>query len=217
MKRYGILCVLFMLLLAAVLPAAADVLWTPLDDFLSQCHYLIGLRSFIAAGKDGWIEAVDLPFAPSEIRRFPNGTEFLIETICGKKDDEWAEIRKFRYPWSDKFENSGEVFGAMKDLVQGYDSQVFAEAYRDELQPFEEDFDFCSHEPFEVRMTPDSSLILYEADPQQLWPCRDGQDFKTYYHISAVYVDKNRDRWVPLQDGYLEPGGWINIGQAEGK
>lgn len=212
MKKIGTVCLIIMLLVTAW-PAAADLIWTPFDEYLSQCDYSNEIRIFIAAGENGWVEAVDLPTDPSVIRTFPNGTEFPISAFCGEGDDRWARIQSFRDPFENEYYYPNECFISMKDLVRGYDAAVFEELYRDELQPFTEDFDFCSQAALEVRITPDSDYVLYEIDPGIMYGCRDGADFRNYYKVENVYVDKNGDRWVPIKGVFVKQDGWVNIGR----
>ncbi len=207
------MCVMFFL--CGVLPAGADLVWTPVDEYLSHCDYPDVIRSFIAAGEDGWVEAVNLPAELSAAGRFPNGTEFLIDVFCGTDDDRWAVIRNYRPPWSAEMFYPDECFVAMKDLVPGYDAVVFEEMHRDELQPFADEFDFCAQDSLEVRMTPDSAFVMYESEPGKLGGCREGDNFRNYHRIESVFIDENGDCWVPLKNVFTRPDGWTNIGKAE--
>lgn len=212
MKKIGIVC-LILSFLAAALPAAADVIWTPVDEYLSHCDYLRSDRLFIAAGEAGWAEAVDLPADPSVVRKFPNGTEFPVSAICGEGDERYAWIQKYRNPWEDKYYWPDESFIPMKDLVPGYDAAVFEEMHREDLQPFTEEFDFCARETLEVRITPDSPYVLYEKASGNFDGCREGQDFRNCHHVESVYIDGDGNRWVPIKDVFNKPDGWMNIGQ----
>ena len=202
---------LVLLLLASALPAAADLIWTPADEYLSQCDYENEILMYIAAGEDGWVEAVDLPLDPDVVRTFPNGTEFSVSVYCGEGEERWARIQVFRDPFENEYYYPNECFIAMKDLVRGFDSAVFEELHRDELQPFTEDFDFCSQTSLEVRITPDSDYVLYETAPSKLYGCREGTDFRNYYHVDSVYTDGNGDRWVPIKNVFERPDGWVNV------
>ena len=212
MKKLAVLCLMIMLPVT-VLPAAADLIWTPLDEYLSHCHYSDEIRTFIAAGENGWVEAVDMPEDPSPVRTFPNGAEFPVTAICGEGDDRWAWIQSFRDPLENQYYYPNSCFIAMKDLVPGFDAVVFEELHREELQPFTEEFDFCGQTALDVRKTPDSDYVMYTSDPGKLYGCRDGVDFRNYYSIGSVYVDGNGDRWVPIKHGFNRPDGWINISQ----
>ncbi len=212
MKKTGLLCLVILVLITA-LPAAADLIWTPLDEYLSKCDYLDGPRSFIAAGEAGWVEAVDLPSSPSSARKFPNGTEFQISGFCGEGDEGWAVFQTYRNPWENEYLWPDEGFVPIKDIVPGYDAAVFEDIHRDELVPFTENFDFCAQETLEVRNTPDSPLVLYEKAPGKLDGCREGVDFRNYHRIESVYVDENGDRWVPIKNVFGRPDGWTNIGR----
>lgn len=212
MKKIGMICLLVMLLVT-VLPAAADLIWTPLDEYLSQCDYPDDIRTFIAAGEDGWVEAVDIPTDPVVVRTFPNGLEFPVTAICGEGDDRWARIEVYRDPLENEYYYPNTCFVAMKDLVPGFDAAVFEELHRDELQPFTDEYDFCAQTSLEVRTTPDADYVLYESDPGKLYGCREGADFRNYYSIDSVYVDGNGDRWVPIKNVFNRPDGWINIGR----
>ena len=210
MKKIGLLSLVIIFLINA-LPAAADVVWTPVDEFLSKCDYLKVTRSYIAAGETGWVEGIDLPSDPSKVRKFPNGTEFPVSAVCGKGEDRWAVIETYRNPWEGDYLWPDLCFIPMKDLVLGYDAAVFEEMHRDELRPFKEDFDFCAQETLEVRLTPDSAFVLYETAPRKLYGCREVQDFRNYYGIDSVYVDENGDHWVPIKNVFARQDGWVNI------
>ena len=205
--------VCLMLFWSVILPAAADVIWTPLDEYLSQCDYAREIRSFIAAGENGWVEAVDLPSDPSFSRKFPNGTEFPVESFCGEGDDRWAVIRSYRKPMGKEYYYPNECFIRMKDLVPGYDAAVFEEMHRDELEPFTEEYDFCTLDSLEVQMTPDSGFALYKIDPKRQDGCPDGMDFRNYHGVESVFIDEGGDRWVPIKNVFSRPDGWVNIGR----
>ena len=211
-KIWFLLCV--MVLLSGILPAAADVIWTPLDEYLSYCDYPQESRSYIAAGENGWVEAVDLPDDPSGIRKFPNGTEFPVSAICGEGDERYAWIQKYRNPWEDQYLWPDECFIPMKDLVPGYDAGVFEEMHKEDLEPFTDDFDFCGQASLTVRMTPDSPFVSYEITPGRMDGCREGVDFRNYHRVESVYIDEDGDHWVPIKNVFSRPDGWINISEC---
>ena len=212
MKKIGMFCLIITLLFTA-LPAAADLIWTPFDEYLSRCDYEDEILTYIAAGEEGWVEAVDLPPDPSVVRTFPNGTEFPVSAYCGEGDDRWARIQSFRDPIENEYYYPNECFIAMKDLVRGFDAAAFEELHRDDLQPFTENFDFCAQTDLEVRITPDADYVLYEIASAKLYGCREEVDFRNCYGIESVYVDGNGDRWVPIKNVFSRPDGWINIGR----
>ena len=136
MKQFGIFCLIFVVL-AAALPVMADSVWMPMDDYFmntwepssdSTCEY-VHRRTFMAAGEEGFAVAVKTPLDQTPIATYPNGTEFIVDFFCGIGDEKWGTIRSTRYPGENTFTEdytgqSGYI--AKRDLIQAYDTDSFS-------------------------------------------------------------------------------------------
>ena len=103
MKKTVVFFLMFALL-AAVLPAAADSVWMPMDDYFmttwdpssdNTCEYL-ERPFYMAAGKDGYVTAVRTPLDRTPLKTYPNGTEFQITFVCGTDNDLWGAVESVR-------------------------------------------------------------------------------------------------------------------------
>ena len=203
----------FLFILFGMLPsAAADMIWTPLDEYLSHCDYLRTEQLYIAAGPEGWANAVDYPADPAKTIKIPNGMEFMVGVICGEGENRWVWVQNCRYPWEDE-NYYPDGFVSMNELVRGYDSAIFEEIRQDEIQPYAEDYDFCGKDLLEVHLTPDDTRVQYSFDPSKEWTCRENRDFRDDHQVDVLYVDSDGDRWVPIRNNDYRPDGWVNIGQ----
>ena len=91
--------VLFLVLLSAVLagvlPAGADLIWTPLDEYLSHCDYGDTL-SYVVARPQGGAQVIDLPPDGKPVLFAENGSEIVTFAVCGPETDQWVWVKGLR-------------------------------------------------------------------------------------------------------------------------
>ncbi len=224
MKKYGLLCLIF-LALAAVIPAAADSVWMPMDDYFFEtwnpesentCESQTR-KIFLAAGEDGYVTAVRTPLDHTELKTYPNGTEFQIDFICGVGDDLWGTVRSVRLPGENVF--TEDYTGASgyiprKDLVHAYDSDAFTELHSNSIFGFTDDFNPCEpHFPFVIWSYPGSGVQLSLVSDSVLdWFCHDWGWNSEYYPLQfgPIYYAEDGTRWVHVHQLKPNTFGWLN-------
>ena len=222
MKKCCVVC-LFLLFLA-VLPAAADIVWTPGDDYFmntfnpesdSRCTN-VERKTFMAAGKDGYVTAVRTPLDKTEIGNYPNGTEFMIDFFCGIGDSQWGTVRAVRLPGEKTFQEdylgkSGYI--AREDLVQAFDTDAFAELNCNSIFGFTDELDPCNPRfPFVIWAYPNSGVQLYVVTEGDLdWFCT--QYAPEYFPIrfDRTYTDPDGTKWISVRLNRPYTYGWLNF------
>lgn len=214
MKKISILLTVFCLF-AAVLSAAADSVWIPMDDYFMDAWKPDSDNScksqdrvfYLAAGEKGYVTAVKTPLDLTPVKTYPNGTEFKITFVCGKGENLWGAIEAVRMPGETVFTEdwqgtSGYI--AFRDLVQSYDTEAFKEDHSKELVSFgKDDYDLCSGGEFVLWQTPNSGVqIEYVFKDYITYMCIDyAGDTITdnkLFSFGAFYEDPNGNRWVEV-------------------
>ncbi len=224
MRKYGIFC-LIILILAVVLPAMADSVWMPMDDYFmdtwnpesdSKCEYQ-ERPVYMAAGADGYVVSVRTPLDPTPVATYPNGTEFRMTFMCGIGDDRWGTIYAVRLPGEKTFNvdysgSSGYI--SEKDLVRAYDTDVFSELNSNSIYGFAEKFDPCDPlTPFAIWSYPNSGIQMDVVTETMLeWLCSAGYDSEYFpIEVDRIYTDKNSVRWLSVHLMKPETFGWLNL------
>ena len=206
MKKYMILSLVFVLL-AAVISASADSVWSPIDDYFFEtwkpesentCEFQ-ERQTFMAAGEDGYVTAVRTPLDHTELKQYPNGTEFLMNFVCGVGDDRWGTIRAVRLPGESVFTEdytgqSGYI--ARKDLVRAYDTYAFTEMNCNSIFGYTEPyFDPCDPPyPFVIWSYPNSGVQLGVVTESSLdWFCHEFEPGGQYFPVFSA-VPQNRSK-----------------------
>lgn len=135
-----LICTLLAACLLSV-PAFADVIWEPNDDFYQQnyedCEYLG--RSYYANGQAGFVMVFDTPVAENYVEHYlENGTELYVSFTMEYEGDDWGvvELSDGRTGWV-----------AMDALALIYDNQSFIEEHEAEFLPYDGAFeDLCTSE-----------------------------------------------------------------------
>ena len=226
MKKYMILS-LFFILLAAAVSVSADSVWMPVDDFFYEtwqpeseatCEYQ-KRQIFMAAGQDGYVTAVRTPLDQVPLANYPNGTEFMMNFICGIGDNKWGTIRSYRLPGEKVFTEdytgqSGYI--TAKDLVYAYDTYAFTGTNFNSIFGYTEPyFDPCRPMfPFVIWSYPNSGVQLDVVTEGTLdWFCHEYEPGSQYFPIKAdrVYREADGTEWlsVILEKPYTY--GWINM------
>jgi len=216
MKNITFFCLLFCLLTTA-LSAAADGVWTPTDDYFSQtdCKEL-ERNIFIAAGEDGYATAVNNPAKGKTAAVYPNGTEFIVDYLCGTGDERWGTIHQIRLRGENKFTVLPAweaVYISQKDLVRAFDTDAFSELHSDRIKPFDpDDFDPCTPQSFVIYSYPGSEVQLLEVTEDALTEYYCFYFSEDHYLMTTerIYTDENGVRWLEIE--LMKPfvRGWLN-------
>lgn len=216
MKKTFFLIFAFIIAVSA-LPAAADLLWTPSDDYFKRAEGWFSLDScevqdrqfYLAAGESGYVTAYKTPKDKTPIAAYPNGTEFRIPFICGRGNNLWGTIEAVRFAGQIAFTmdwsgTSGYI--PLSDLVLSYDTEAFAANHKDEITPFdEESFDFCSVDEFVLWKTPDTRVEVEYVDHRYLSVICD-----RLQKIGGYYVDPEGNRWIEITVRKQTEHGWFS-------
>ncbi len=171
-----------LLLLVPALPAAADVIVEPRDDFYEDNleHCTRDPHSYIINSAAGYTYLYKNPKSSTSLEGFSNGESVYIEFLYTDPND-------------------GNVWGCyqdrgwfrMSDLSRIYDSDSFREEFQAEIRPYVEDYSFEAS----------------EENPVTLWAYPGGamKDRVNFPHIlenvSGVYNDGAGNTWGYI--GYL--------------
>ena len=230
MKKFFMLSVV-LIFLTAVLSAAADSVWMPMDDYFmntwepgsdSTCESQVR-PYYLAAGERGYVSSIKTPLDRTLLTTYPNGTEFKISFICGKGNDLWGAVEAIRKNGEIAFTEDwkGESgYIAMKDLVRSYDSQAFMEDHQSEIHAFAEDgYDFCSGNELVLWSAPNSGVQLEYVNSDYIsYLCMDSDpeaNFKLY-HFGAFYIDPEGKRWVEITLRRETENGWFCLDDLTG-
>jgi hypothetical protein len=232
MKKHTIIITIFVLL-AAVMQAAADSVWMPMDDYFmdawkpesdNTCDHL-ERPFYLAAGEKGYVTAVKTPLDLTPLKTYPNGTEFKITFVCGKGDSLWGAVEAvrmngettFREDWKGE---SGYIF--FSDLVRSYDSEAFKEDHMKELvSSGGDDFDICAGNEFVLWQAPNSGVQLeYVYEGYLTYICMDYDESippeHRMFHFGAFYRDPDGKRWAELSLRRDWETGWVCLDDLTG-
>ena len=223
MRKYGIFC-LIILILAVVLPAMADSVWMPMDDYFmdpwkpdsdNTCDFQ-ERPYYLAAGEKGYVTAVKTPLDQTHINSYPNGTEFKIAFVCGSGNNLWGAVEAVRTNGETVFKEdwqgtSGYI--SMSDLVRAYDSDAFVEDHRESVYAFDESaYDLCSSGEFVVWETPNSGVQMeYISQDYLSYLCMEFNEEYKPFHFGGFYYDLDGNRWVEVTLRRPSERGWINL------
>ena len=232
MKRSFVLVLVF-LFTFIVFPAAADMVWTPMDDYFMEtwdpesdqtCDYQ-ARPYYLAAGEKGYVTAVKTPLDPTPLKTYPNGTYFKITFVCGKGEDRWGTIEAVRLPNEIAFTEDwkGESgYIAFGDLVRAYDTEAFIEANGPEIHAFAEDgYDMCKGDEFVLWLAPNSGVQMQYVTKDYisylcLDHCVDCDPSDRIYSYGAFYIDPEGKRWVDVTLRRETERGWFCLDDLTG-
>lgn len=214
--RKVIFFVLLTVLLMSVIPAAADLIWTPRDEYLSHCYYG-DMQGYIVTDPSGWTLRAAIPPEGNPEWIIENGTEILSEAVCGPEGDQWVWVKAMRRPGNSRFHNDDYGFLPLSALVKAYDSDLFLEQHKAEIQPFTDDPDICGMRPVSFMKYPGSGVEVYQVDEDDNTFCTAPAEVREAYGLDQVYTGTDGDRWVlaKLPYNFNFEYGWLNIGPAE--
>ena len=222
MKKLLLFCLL-LFVFAAVIPAAADSVWMPSDEYFygtwdpasdTTCTN-VDRRIFMAAGENGFVTAVRTPLDRTPINSYPNGTEFIADFICGIGDDQWGTIRSVRKPGEQTFTEdytgkSGYI--SMNELVYAYDTYAFSELHSGSIYSFSETFNICEpYYPFAIWTYPDSGVQLNVVTDDTLnWFCHEYQPEYFPIKFDRVYYAEDGSHWLSVKMTKPYAYGWLH-------
>lgn len=190
MKRlFSMLAALWVL----AIPAMADVIWTPDDDFFNthyeECEYLG--RSYYANGQAGFVMVFETPEAGKYVEpHLENGTELYVSFTMEHGGTSWGVV---------ELEDGRTGWVAMEALALIYDNQSFMEEHEAEFRPYDGSFEaLCTSEdqPVVIWSYPQSGKINCEFEqlnqnysplqPEVLWTDSEGRVWgRIGYYMAA--------------------------------
>ena len=224
MKKIALFCVFFALC-AAVMSAAADSVWMPVDDYFFETWQPesentctnVERKIYLAAGENGTVTAVRTPLDQTPLMTYPNGTEFIMDFFCGIGDDQWGTVRSVRMAGEKTFteDYSGKSgYISQKDLVHAYDTVAFAELHSDSVYDFTEEFNVCEpHFPFVIWSYPGSGVQLTVVNDSMLdWFCHDYDVNVEYFpiHMDRVFYAEDGSHWISVKLNKPYNYGWLH-------
>ncbi len=185
--------------------AAADLIWTPSDDFYinysRECEQ--EGRSYTANGADGSVTMKENPNSGKTVSTLENGTEYYVSfTYLDKKNRKWGVIQ---------LEDRSTGWVRMRDMLLVYDNIAFLEQYAAEFKDYAGEFDdyAMGEDPVLVWSYPGSGVINGTIT-------KDINSITENNSITQTYTDLNGRLWgqVPYHFGYR---GWICISDPADK
>ena len=206
MKKYSNLILTFALLLlllvSPVMPAKADVLIEPFDDFYEkheeQCVYLC--RSFYVNSEDGTLSVKLQPGAEREIAVFNNGEVLYIQYTYNYNGAAWG-VAEFQLPDTEGW-TSGWM--PMDQLLLVYDGISFREEHYDEFYNYKGEFDTSGD--IVLWTWPGSGDVNFVLDTDQ-WRSDDFDDLT----FSIAYKDIEGREWGFIGYYYGSRDVWVCI------
>jgi len=191
MKRFLTAVLTIVLLLALAVPAAADVLWTPVNDSFFESHYEECThegRNYYANGPEGFVTLWKAPESGRVVAQFENGQSLTVNWIY----EDWGCVNaRVKDEWID-----GWV--PMKELRLIYDHISFAEEYAHRITPYSGEFSDFDDDGATVNFykfpgSPDivRSNYMFEYDIMEMLVGT--KDSPSY--IQNVFVDEQGLTW----------------------
>ena len=208
----AVLCVLLAVL--TCVPALADVIWEPHDDFYHKefvnCDY-VG-RSYTANGQGGTVAVMKEPGSSKTVATVNNGSTFYVSfSYTDKSGAVWGVVEF-------SVDASGSVSPAygggttgwvrMSDLELVYDYISFDEEHRSEFKPYTGGYDvFKDINELVFWSYPGSGVIVStETKPQ----------IDEYFELTTTYTDGNGKLWGFVSYYYGLKNVWVCISDLAG-
>ncbi len=233
MKKSEIL-MFVLLLFGMVLPAYADGIWAPMDEFIMNSwdpkYDMTCLDQkrpyFHGAGEDGSVTAMKTPLDKTPVHTWPNDTEFRISYVCGKGSNLWGAVQSVRLAGETVFTDVPEESGVggyipLKDLVISYDTESFTRSHEKEIRPFDEKhYDFCSAGEFALWMVPNSGVQIKFVTAEEIsMLCKfmkESDGAYKRYSFGGTYTDEEGKRWAEFTYNGREHGWFCLDRMTEG-
>ena len=195
MKALFVFLLVPVMLVSCTVPASADVIWVPEDDFYEahweECYYVVN-RTYNLAGQDG---SVDFWSAPggTVLKKLPNDEEFFASYCWPGETEDWVCVT-IRGETVEE-EVTGWVRAA--DMTLLYDSLEF---FKDHAEEIDQDSKFSVQ--FDAL-----KLFPYPNGPEKDASVHD--DWEEELPFSATYTDEAGLQWgyISYWHGYREQ--WV--------
>ena len=197
-RRLLVLLLIFLTLVATALPAFADVVWVPKNDFhrkhQEECVY--HNRDYLTNGENGYVTVKTAPNSYSEVTNLVNGTRFCVEYIWTEEDGtQWgigSEAGKY---------NAEKGWVKLSDLSMVYDYICFEEDHGHEFADYDGSGDEL--EKAYVYTYPGGVFCGYIKQSKSFKPFAEAFQY--------LYTDENGLRWTYVKYYIGEQNCWLCI------
>lgn len=208
MKRMLACLTALVCVFALTVPALADVIWTPDDDFFkahqSECRQ--EERNYYINSRNGYVDLVSSPVSEKTVARAKNGAEVSVGFTYEKNGMKWGvvsyNVGENKKDWLEWDKESGIGWVKMSDLLLVYDEQSFEAEHGKEFTEYDGSFDkLCSSKGQRVIVWSYPGSGVISADLKTL--------DQTYGALkpSAMWMDANGQVWGKI-DYYKAARGW---------
>ena len=198
LKSLLVLLLVPVVVISCVVPACADVIWAPEDDFYQahaeECYFINNRRMYKLAGPDGSVEFWSAPDG-TLLKKLPNEEELIVSYGWPGGTEPWACI-------TIRGEDPGtHTVGwvRMADMIFLYDSEEFFKDHAEEIdQNSEFSVKFDTLKLFPYPNGPEEDASVYD-------------DWEEELPFSATYTDEAGLQWgyITYWYGYREQ--WVCI------
>jgi hypothetical protein len=143
MRRFFAMLTAAVCVLALTVPAFADVIWTPEDDFFKahQSECKVERRNYYINSRDGWADLQISPVNEKTVARAKNGAEVTVGFTYEKNGVKWGVVyynaAENKKDWTKWDKESGVGWVKMSELLLIYDEQSFEEEHGKEFTAYE--------------------------------------------------------------------------------
>lgn len=195
--------------LALTVPALADVIWTPDDDFFkahqSECRQ--EGRDYYIDSRDGYVDLFSSPVSEKTVAQAKNGAEVSVGFTYERGGVKWGVVSynagKNQKDWLEWDKKSGVGWVKMSDLLLVYDEQSFEAEHGKEFTKYDGSFGkLCSSTGQRVIIWSYPGSGVISADLKTL-----NQAYGAL-KPSAMWMDANGQVWGKI-DYYMAVRGWV--------
>jgi hypothetical protein len=200
MRRFFAMLTAAVCVLALTVPAFADVIWTPEDDFFKahQSECKVERRNYYINSRDGWADLQISPVNEKTVARAKNGAEVTVGFTYEKNGVKWGVVyynaAENKKDWTKWDKESGVGWVKMSELLLIYDEQSFEEEHGKEFTAYDGSFDkLCT--------SADQRVIVWS------YPGSGGRERKPPFRQNKLRCTQNRLRrfFAPLHLFFLFP------------
>lgn len=192
LKKLLALTLACLMLTILTLPAAADVIYEPEDNFYKthsdECVYN-NYRRYLTNGEDGYVYLYQSPVSDLTVKAYPNGETVNISYLYTSPEGEVWGILGDDSGWFD-----------MSELSLIYDSQSFLEDNKDKCVPYDDSF---------------ASITASNEAPVLRWTYPGGESNATLTSgsitdfVQLTYIDDNGQVWGYINYMYGMRNFWV--------
>lgn len=208
MKRFFAMLTAAVCALALTVPAFADVIWTPEDDFFKahQSECTLEKRNYYINSRDGYADLQTSPVSEKTVARAKNGAQVSVGFTYEKNGVKWGvvsySVSENKKNWLKWDKESGVGWVRMSDLLLIYDEQSFETDHGKEFTKYDGSFDkLCASADQRVIVWSYPGSGVISADMKTL-----DQSYSAL-KPSAMWMDANGRVWGKI-DYYKGIRGW---------